>query len=65
MGDLNSSRHKCWGFVKIGLVSQKRHGPLSALRFCRLPKAHAWSTTVLVEEHDPSGSQATFVFGSI
>jgi hypothetical protein len=25
-------------------------GPLSALRLCALPKAHAWSTTVLVDE---------------
>ena len=35
---------------KIGFVSQKRRGRLSALRLCRLPKPDAWSATVLVDE---------------
>jgi len=41
-----------WSSREIGFVSQKRRGRLSALRLCRLPKAHAWSTTVLVDELD-------------
>jgi hypothetical protein len=63
--DSSPLRPWAWSSREIGFVSQKSRGRLSALRLCRLPKAHTWSTTVLVEEHDPSGSQATFVFGSI
>jgi hypothetical protein len=37
-----------------GFVSQKRRGRLSAFRLCRLPKTHAWSTTVVVDELDAS-----------
>jgi hypothetical protein len=29
MGDLNSSRHTCWGFVKIGFVSQNNDAAVS------------------------------------
>jgi hypothetical protein len=47
----------------IGFVSQKkRHGPSLALLLWRLPKAHAWSTTVLVDELGAGGLEgAAFV----
>jgi hypothetical protein len=48
----------------VGLVEQRNWlrfakkniaAPLLALRLCPLPKAHAWSTTVLVDELDACG----------
>ena len=34
-------------------------GPLLARRRCSLPKAHAWSTTVLVDELDTGSFEGT------
>jgi len=40
---------------KIGFVSQNHGRRFSPLLLGRLPKAHAWSATVLVNELDPGG----------
>jgi hypothetical protein len=52
----------------VGLVEQRNWlrfrkkvaGPLSTLRLCPLPKAHAWSTTVLVDELHAGGVKTRF-----